>query len=506
MICGMRDPGTHPQQTAAPAPTPDPASSASKIRGKPKRLLPLSEIPCCKDSSERKGKDRRGRCETDCKRTTERKRRARLRETGHAPEAPGWAVRLASSSPLTTPQRAQPQLSEPQRTPTLCPKCRTQCPPTARQCPGCQLDFHAPPAGSEPPPSPPRSDRADRGARMTPAEAIKGHNLGDLFDLAGQVLQRGYQESSWNEFSRTWARVKAFEAALPAEVASDEVLVGIIYAATNILEIGNTPSTAHNYWQYIRTGWKISGKEELLRDPRAIMATKALKRMQADQARTRQARPATFEETDSIVTSANPQVALAVATAWLSASRMGDTLHIDVSSDLTLSEDRLRIMWRHRKDWGSQGLAQTVQVPQHWLPILRQAISAGEAATQAQVRAALPRGLGFHSFRRGAAQLVADRSGGDVQLVQSLTLHKEIATLLRYVPDLMRERTLRASSFLVGPSTAPAPTAPPAHASPTAAAAAPPVCSPIMHTRPENALLCDDETTDAEELPSSRHG
>jgi hypothetical protein len=290
-----------------------------------------------------------------------------------------------------------------------------------------------------------------------PVEApIQDIQFSDLVTGAADILEAAYRKSSRKVIDGTLGRFAKFRSELPAEqqAKNDEVDDAILFASSAMVTPMTNgkmrePSTVWNYFNQIRTSWRMHGHTPLLQDQRTRAAVNGLARMKADQEHIRRAQPFTFQHVDALM-GTHPKLSAIFAIAWLSASRVGDVLQLR-PEDVTVSttDNTMRICWYRRKDWGSQGMAQTVVLPPHWTASIVANLHQLGKTDAHTVRKSLPKGFALHSFRRGAAQLVAEKSGGNVSLVQSLTMHKELATLLRYVPDLTRQRTLEASRLLV---------------------------------------------------------
>ncbi|KAJ9465553.1 hypothetical protein DIPPA_07109 [Diplonema papillatum] len=243
-----------------------------------------------------------------------------------------------------------------------------------------------------------------------------------------------------------WARFVA-KAQLQSHPHADQLLAFIGWCHAE----GLKPSSILTKVANVRATLRLEGV--VLSDHRLMMALRGLAKLKTGEVR--QARPISKEtlyRTVDELTTVDPQAAVVLAVAWLTASRVGDVRRQRVGSMSCTAEGVLEVKWTDRKDWRNVGI-----VTQVWTGRLQPLIasylfrrptdeSLGGVRTTAQYAALLPRGHTAHSIRRGAARHALTAANPDS--VRTLTLHATLMGLIRYAPNCHVRTQLHASTAL----------------------------------------------------------
>ncbi|KAJ9443892.1 hypothetical protein DIPPA_31141 [Diplonema papillatum] len=257
-----------------------------------------------------------------------------------------------------------------------------------------------------------------------------------ITDALHRIYSASYAEATWRNMrysASKWARFVA-KAQLQSHPHADQLLAFIGWCHAE----GLKPSSILTEVANVRATLRLEGV--VLSDHRLTMALRGLAKLKTGEVR--QARPISKEtlyRTVDELTTVDPQAAVVLAVAWLTASRVGDVRRQRVGSMSCTAEGVLEVKWTDRKDWRNVGI-----VTQVWTGRLQPLIasylfrrptdeSLGGVRTTAQYAALLPRGHTAHSIRRGAARHAL--TAADPESVRTLTLHATLMGLIRYAPN-----------------------------------------------------------------------
>eukprot|EP00757_Euglenozoa_sp_SAG-D1_P025575 gene25575-11302_t len=284
-----------------------------------------------------------------------------------------------------------------------------------------------------------------KGGRKLTEYRITPRQIGEIQSATADIIDHSYAATSQYELSKTARKFDAFKQAYPTKGITDEIELGMLFIGHHHLR-GNKPTTLRNYANHLDILWKYTGREDHRSDGRWKLLGKGLEKMEAEDDSISRAIPATLAQVKDITLNnkrRRPVATTIVIICWTTASRFGDTIRL-TPEDLAFGKEdgktTLRVTWRMRKDWKSNHLIQEVYINEAWKEpiewtIKRKRTKKKETMTLGEMddKAAdiIKKPLSKHSFRRGAAQLAAHTTGS-IQAVQSLTLHKNLSSLLKY--------------------------------------------------------------------------
>ena len=287
---------------------------------------------------------------------------------------------------------------------------------------------------------------------------------------ADTILSASYADSTIHEVAKQMRKLQDLIAEYGVD--RDDWVEGTLLFAGACLARRVRPTTIRSYVGQVEIGMRIAGRLDDLRDPRMQLLRKGLARLKAKDGEEARAIPATVDDVNNLVRqhgATSPLDTAVAVIAFATASRIADVERIRADCIEVFPHPRrknlrrLRITWLERKDGArTSGTEHNVAVPAHWAEVIQKAhaLLSGAGARgrprselpllgeMADVSRILVKPLTKHSFRRGAAQLIAQMCG-DIETVKAMTLHRSTDALLHYVPDLFAHVQMRVTEQMI---------------------------------------------------------